>query len=293
MATVLPEGHYRDVLGRLPTGVAVITAQTDHGPVGVACNSFTSVSLEPALVGFFVAKTSETWPHIRDAGSFAANVLGARQAELCRTFASKGADRFAGVDWTEGETGAPRIVDAIAWIECELAQATEAGDHWFVLGSVCHLEASAGEDPLVFFRGAYHQVAAHRRRHDALVEQVATARLPTAFGEFRAIGFRSLVDGSEHLALVRGDVAGGEDVLVRVHSQCRTGDALRSLLCDCGARLDTALAQIAAEGRGVLVYLAQDGRGSDHEPWAPVDLRADGVGAHILAELGVTSIRHA
>jgi 3-hydroxy-9,10-secoandrosta-1,3,5(10)-triene-9,17-dione monooxygenase reductase component len=151
---------FREVLGRLPTGVTVIAARTENGPIGVACNSFTSVSLEPPMVGFFVAKTSETWPHIRRAGNFAANVLRSGQADLCRTFAEKGADRFAGVDWSEGSRGAPRIHGAAAWIECELAEVTQTGDHWFALGQVHDLEAAEGADALVFFGGGYHPLVA-------------------------------------------------------------------------------------------------------------------------------------
>src|SRR5690349_18756311 len=99
---------FRDVLGRLPTGVAVITAMSDHGPVGVACNSFTSASLSPPLVSFFVARSSDTWPHVLRAGCFVANILSGSQRDVCRTFATKGVDRFAAVAWRPGSTGAPR-----------------------------------------------------------------------------------------------------------------------------------------------------------------------------------------
>src|SRR4051794_14972530 len=100
---------FRDVLGRLPTGVAVITSMGDRGPVGVACNSFASASLSPPLVSFSVARSSDTWPHVRRAGCFVANILAGDQADLCRAFATKGVDRFAGVSWRAGRTGAPRI----------------------------------------------------------------------------------------------------------------------------------------------------------------------------------------
>ena len=91
---------------------------------------------------------------------------------------------------------------------------------------------------------------AYRRRHDKLVERVAAARLPTAFGEFEVVGYRSLLDEKHHVALVKGDVAGRSDVLVRVHSECLTGDVFHSLRCDCGEQLESALAMIEAEGRG-------------------------------------------
>src|SRR5213078_1089577 len=102
---------------------------------------------------------------------------------------------------------------------------------------------------------------AYRRKHDKLVERVVETRLPTAFGEFAAVGYRSLLDAKHHVALVKGDVAGRSDVLVRVHSESLTGDVFHSLRCDCGEQLESALAMIEAQGSGVLLYLAQEGRG--------------------------------
>src|SRR5690242_21704716 len=102
---------------------------------------------------------------------------------------------------------------------------------------------------------------AYRRRTERLVERVVSTRLPTAFGEFSAVGYRSLVDDKHHVAMVKGEVDGAEDVLVRVHSECLTGDVFHSLRCDCGEQLEAALATIEREGRGVLLYLSQEGRG--------------------------------
>ena len=102
---------------------------------------------------------------------------------------------------------------------------------------------------------------AYRRRHDKLIERVVEAGLPTKFGDFTVVGFRSLVDEKHHVAMVKGEIAGEEDVLVRVHSECLTGDVFHSLRCDCGQQLEDALARIEQEGRGVLLYLAQEGRG--------------------------------
>ncbi len=108
-------------------------------------------------------------------------------------------------------------------------------------------------------------LVAYRRRHEKLVERVvSTTSLPTAFGEFVAVGYRSLVDNKHHVALVKGEVEGADDVLVRVHSECLTGDVFHSLRCDCGEQLESALSMIEREGRGVLLYLCQEGRG--HRP---------------------------
>src|SRR5438309_12023399 len=101
----------------------------------------------------------------------------------------------------------------------------------------------------------------NRHRHDRLIERVVATRLPTTFDEIEAVGYSSLVDDKHHVALVKGEVAGKADVLVRVHSECLTGDVFHSLRCDCGEQLESALSMIEREGEGVLLYLAQEGRG--------------------------------
>jgi 3,4-dihydroxy 2-butanone 4-phosphate synthase/GTP cyclohydrolase II len=154
---------------------------------------------------------------------------------------------------------------------------------------------------------------AHRRRREKLVRRVAEASIPTEFGTFRAVGFESLLDGAHHLALVRGEVAGQADTLVRMHSECLTGDVFGSRRCDCGLQLRQALQRVAEEGRGVVVYLrGHEGRGigllhklaayalqengrdtveANVDLGLPVDARDYGIGAQILADLGVTSMR--
>ncbi|HWS48373.1 MAG TPA: flavin reductase family protein [Acidimicrobiia bacterium] len=146
---------YRTVLGHYATGVALITAMHDGEPVGMACNSFTSLSLEPPLVLFCAAKDSSTWPRIQAAGRWAANILGEDGEELCRLFAQRGADRFAHVAYTAGRSGAPVLHDALAFVDCETAAEHDAGDHLIVVGSVLELGYAAHGKPLIFYRGGY------------------------------------------------------------------------------------------------------------------------------------------
>lgn len=179
------------------------------------------------------------------------------------------------------------------------------------VAKLADLEVFAAEHGLLM--GTIADLIAYRRQSEKLVERVVEARIPTPHGEFEAIGYRSLVDDRQHIALVKGDLGDGQGVLTRVHSECLTGDVFNSLRCDCGEQLDYALARIAEEGRGVVLYIrGHEGRGIGllHKLAAyrlqdegldtvdanvnlglPVDSRDYGVGSQILYDLGVRSMR--
>jgi flavin reductase (DIM6/NTAB) family NADH-FMN oxidoreductase RutF len=163
-AAAHPSLWFRRVLGLFPTGVVIVTAIYDGAPGGMSIGSFTSVSLDPPLIAILPAKTSVSWPCIAAAGAFCVNILNARQEALCRTFATSGADKFAGVSWRPAPSGSPVLAGALAWLDCSLEQVVEAGDHFIALGRVTALDVGDDQaedqvaEPLVFFQGGYGTV---------------------------------------------------------------------------------------------------------------------------------------
>ena len=154
--------RFRDVLGRFASGVTVVTSTSNDEPVGMTCQSFSSVSLDPPLVLFIPAKTSRAWPLIQRSGRFCVNFLAADQAELSNTMASRGVDKFAEVKWTPSpQGGVPMLDGALAHLDCAIHAVHEAGDHYVVIGRVLDLvthddvvDADSAE-PLLFYRGKY------------------------------------------------------------------------------------------------------------------------------------------
>ncbi|MEO8722077.1 MAG: flavin reductase family protein [Sphingobium sp.] len=151
--------QFRDVLGSYPTGVCVITSLTESGErCGLAIGSFSSISLDPPLVGFMPDKRSVSWQQIATTGRFCVNVLGSDQLDDCRRFASSGGDKFDGIAHGSSPLGLPVLDNALAWIECDIERLIDIGDHYLVVGAVRALESRAEGSPLIFHRGGYHRL---------------------------------------------------------------------------------------------------------------------------------------
>ena len=209
---------------------------------------------------------------------------------------------------TEAAVDLARMADLRpAGVICEIVSQKDPG----AMAQTEELRIFADEHDLALISIA--DMIAWRRKHEKHVRRIAEARIPTRHGAFKAVGYQSIYDDVEHVALVRGDLGEGEDVLVRVHSECLTGDVFGSLRCDCGPQLDAALDMVAQEGRGVVLYMrGHEGRGigllhklqayqlqdlghdtvdANLELGLPADARDYGIGAQILVDLGISSMR--
>jgi 3-hydroxy-9,10-secoandrosta-1,3,5(10)-triene-9,17-dione monooxygenase reductase component len=152
---IVDQDVLREVLGHFASGVTVVTAATAEGPIGFTCQSFSSLSLDPPLVVFAPARTSRTWPQLREIGRFCVNVLAEGQDAVSRNFARSAADKFAGVPWTTSRHGAPVLEGIVAWIDGELWAEYDGGDHTIAVARVLDLGAHSDRRPLLFHRGAY------------------------------------------------------------------------------------------------------------------------------------------
>ena len=154
---------FRNALGHYASGITIITSEVDGVPIGLTCQSFYSVSLEPPLVSFSVATSSTTYPLIRETGKFAVNVLSNSQTPVSTQFSRSGTDKWAGIDWVPSAGGNPLIHDTLMWLDCTIEEEVRAGDHEIVIGRVHSMspaEWHTGE-PLLFFKGKYRQLAEH------------------------------------------------------------------------------------------------------------------------------------
>jgi 3-hydroxy-9,10-secoandrosta-1,3,5(10)-triene-9,17-dione monooxygenase reductase component len=147
--------EFRKVVGHFCTGIVVVTATVDDRPVGMTCQSFVSLSLDPPLILFCCAHGSTTWPMIRAAGEFCVNVLSADQISVCSRFAESGGDKFEGVAWTLSEAGHPSIDGCLAHIECSIEDVHRGGDHDIVVGRVLDLKMGSPNPPLLYFQGKF------------------------------------------------------------------------------------------------------------------------------------------
>ncbi len=157
---MIDQSQFRSIMARYPTGVCIVTAvDADGQPIGMTVGSFTSVSLDPLLAGFFPAKSSSSWPLIGGTGRFCVNVLAEGQQDLCRSFSGPAERRFLGIGHSLSSRGLPRISGAVAWIDCDQHSVVDAGDHWFVMGLVRALGSTESGRPLIFHGGGYTRLA--------------------------------------------------------------------------------------------------------------------------------------
>ena len=147
-------GEFRAVLGHFASGVVIVTSVDDGEPVGMTCQSFFSLSLDPPLIAVAPGRSSTSWPRLARSGKFCVNVMEARQEALARTFSQSGADKFAGVGWSPAANGTPRLHGALTWLDCQIRNVHDEGDHFLVTAEVVGLESGEGQ-PLLFYRGGF------------------------------------------------------------------------------------------------------------------------------------------
>lgn len=152
--TGIEPGEFRTVLGHFASGIVLVTGMHDGGPSGLTCQSFFSLSLDPPLIAIAPGKASTSWPKVSSTGAICVNILAADQEALARTFAKSGTEKFAGVGWSPAANGAPRLHGALAWLDCEIVDVHDAGDHHLVTARVIELESNSGQ-PLLFYRGGF------------------------------------------------------------------------------------------------------------------------------------------
>ncbi|GAB7007700.1 flavin reductase family protein [Nocardioides sp. AN3] len=153
--------QFRDALGHFASGITTITSTKDGEPIGLTCQSFFSVSLEPALVSFSVGVSSSTYPAIREAGRFCVNLLSRDQVHISNQFGSRSDDKWRGIGWQPSNAGNPILDNCLAWVDCELTSEYPAGDHLIVVGQVLEISHAPNREqsPLLFFKGRYHALA--------------------------------------------------------------------------------------------------------------------------------------
>lgn len=283
------ERTYREVLGQYPTGVSAITAGHEDGTLAaLTVGTFTSVSLDPPLVGFLPARTSTSWPTIERAGRFCVNVLAWDQGAVCQQMSRSAVDKFDGVPWRASDLGSPIIDDVVAWIDCSIVSVTEVGDHFFVLGEVHGLEIVRQTLPLVFFRGGYGRFSPGPLVSEKFVEDGHSGLLNAARMEMlqlgAELGLETAVTGragedfvmlastwtplSERARVRVGDVVPPVPPL-NVSFVASGSEALQS------AWIDEGLAMNGGRGREELVAVLRDSRQRGWSGGVPLSPRND------------------
>lgn len=199
--------RFREVLGSYPTGVAIVTGSDENGaPIGMVIGTFTSVSLEPPLIGYLPMKTSRTFARLRGSSTFCINILAADPESICQHFASPTEDKFAALAWHASPAGNPILDGVVAWIECDYASVTEVGDHYIVLGGVLDMQLERDTAPLLFFQRGYGRFSPGPLVAVAERETIAAVRLAELGRDDMAVVASELKAECSIVAAVGGDV---------------------------------------------------------------------------------------